>query len=317
MQSAARIDDLHECADAGPNMGATLKIEQGSPNILINGKPAARVGDPVSCRMAMGSSPVISEGAPHVLFNGKPAARMGDKISNGGSIDQGSSNVFIGDGDCMIEFGDGVDVEFGDGCMVYLNCGVSGSTPPPNSRPKPSSSHWKQWLEEAGGIALILGGIPFDEVGAGEVMQAEGAELIVAGKAAEKAAELAEKAEAEEAATAEESAEESTVAKETESVGQKEMTSGGKTIEKCSPKIFEKSAKHIFRKSSGHMDEDTPENRQKLIDTASDPANFQETNSWGNDMFAKMQDDGTEIWVEVRNGGEIRNGGINEIPEYH
>src|SRR5260221_12043486 len=122
MKSAARITDLHDCADTGPNAGATLQIEQGSPNILINGLPAARVGDPVSCRMATGSAPVISEGSSTVFFNGKPAARMGDKISNGGSIVNGSGNVFIGDGGAMISIGDGVNVSIGDGCMVYLGC---------------------------------------------------------------------------------------------------------------------------------------------------------------------------------------------------
>lgn len=47
---------------------------------------------------------------------------MGDKISNGGSISLGSSNVFIGDGGAKIFINDGVNVSFGDGCMVYLGC---------------------------------------------------------------------------------------------------------------------------------------------------------------------------------------------------
>ncbi|HVV69572.1 MAG TPA: PAAR domain-containing protein [Gammaproteobacteria bacterium] len=130
MQSAARITDLHACADSGPNDGATLQIMQGSPNILINGLPAARMGDPVSCRLASGAPPIIAEGSSTVFFNGKPAARMGDKISNGGSISLGSSNVFIGDGGAIISIGDGVNVSFGDGCMVYLGCD------PPNDSSK-------------------------------------------------------------------------------------------------------------------------------------------------------------------------------------
>lgn len=55
MQSAARITDPHACADSGPNVGATLQILQGSPNILINGLPAARLGDPVSCHLTSGT----------------------------------------------------------------------------------------------------------------------------------------------------------------------------------------------------------------------------------------------------------------------
>lgn len=122
MQSATRIDDEHTCADIGPNITADLKIKNGSPNIKINGKPAARVGDTVSCRMAITQAPTIAEGSASVFFNGKPAARMGDGISNGGTLSQGSENVFIGDGKAIIEIGDSVDVEFGDHCMIYLSC---------------------------------------------------------------------------------------------------------------------------------------------------------------------------------------------------
>ena len=36
MPSAARLGDLHYCADDGPNNEATLTIVNGSPNITIN-----------------------------------------------------------------------------------------------------------------------------------------------------------------------------------------------------------------------------------------------------------------------------------------
>jgi len=126
MKPAARKDDHHECADAGPNMGAHLKVEQGSPNIFINNRPAARVGDEVSCRMTTGKNPVIAEGSTKVFFNGKPAARMGDRVEKGGSVSSGSGNVFIGDGGACIRIGNGTKVRIGDACNVYLSCRAPG-----------------------------------------------------------------------------------------------------------------------------------------------------------------------------------------------
>lgn len=67
---------------------------------------------------------------------------------------------------------------------------------------------------------------------------------------------------------------------------------------------------HIFRPVAGHFAEDTIENRQLLTETASDPANYVETNAYGNKVYAKQLPDGREIWVEVRNG-VIQNGGVN------
>src|ERR1700688_4861219 len=108
MQPAARQGDEHKCSDIGPNEGASLKIEEGSPNIEINGRPAARVGDKVSCRMAVLESPVIAEGSSTVTFNGKPAARAGDRIQKGGSVTTGSPNMMIGDGGGRVTIGIGI-----------------------------------------------------------------------------------------------------------------------------------------------------------------------------------------------------------------
>lgn len=78
-------------------------VKSGSPNVFINGSPAARVGDKVSektspnCTSGTG---VIVSGSKKVFINGKPAARMSDSINEhtdrGGTITGGSSNVFIG-----------------------------------------------------------------------------------------------------------------------------------------------------------------------------------------------------------------------------
>ena len=51
-------------------------ILTGSTNVLIGGRPAARVGDTVLC--AIHGPGVISMGSFTVLINGMPAARMGD-----------------------------------------------------------------------------------------------------------------------------------------------------------------------------------------------------------------------------------------------
>ena len=66
----------------------------GSPNVLINGMPAARKGDMMVC---VGPPDSIKAGSASVFINGKPAARMGDGTSHGGVILGGSGNVFIGD----------------------------------------------------------------------------------------------------------------------------------------------------------------------------------------------------------------------------
>lgn len=80
---AARKTDPHP---QGP-------IKEGSPNVFINGLPAARKGDLV--RHHHGSEPIV-EGAPNVFINGLPAARMSDRVACDGVITAGSPNVNIG-----------------------------------------------------------------------------------------------------------------------------------------------------------------------------------------------------------------------------
>ena len=70
---------------------------------------------------------------------------------------------------------------------------------------------------------------------------------------------------------------------------------------------------HIFRVAEGHFSEDTPENRQALMDVANDPANALGVDQFGNTWAAKNLTDGTEVWVQFR-GGRITNGGINVRP---
>lgn len=78
-------------------------IDKGSPNVFINGLPAARMTDTSdewtvpSCSTGTG---VIIGGSGNVFINGLPAARKGDAVSPHtdipGEITSGSGNVFIG-----------------------------------------------------------------------------------------------------------------------------------------------------------------------------------------------------------------------------
>ena len=70
---------------------------------------------------------------------------------------------------------------------------------------------------------------------------------------------------------------------------------------------------HIFRDAEGHIP-DTPENRALLEDVANDSANFRGTDKYGNEWYTKIQNDGSQVWVESRNGS-IFEGGINNTPK--
>ncbi len=74
-------------------------ITQGSSNVKINGKNAARYGDRVTTHTKSGtthSNKTISSGSSSVKINGKKAARKGDSITCGATIFTGSANVNIG-----------------------------------------------------------------------------------------------------------------------------------------------------------------------------------------------------------------------------
>lgn len=71
----------------------------GSPNVLIDGKPVARVGDPLAPHSKPKHPPhprAIASGSATVLINGIPAAVTGSSISCGG-VTIGSGSVVIGD----------------------------------------------------------------------------------------------------------------------------------------------------------------------------------------------------------------------------
>jgi filamentous hemagglutinin len=77
--------------------------------------------------------------------------------------------------------------------------------------------------------------------------------------------------------------------------------------------IAEERVDHIFREADGHFPEDTAVNREALIGTANRSGNYLGTDRFGNGWFAEVRADGTQIWVQVREG-RIMNGGVNATP---
>lgn len=74
----------------------------------------------------------------------------------------------------------------------------------------------------------------------------------------------------------------------------------------------ESQLNHIFRDAEGHL-QDTPENRQLLLEVANDKALHLGKDGRGNDWHGRILDDGSQVWVCSRNG-VIQNGGINNPP---
>ena len=98
MPLAARLNDMHTCpmqtpgTPPVPHVGGPI-VGPGEPTVLIEGMPAARVGDNAVC---VGPPDVIASGSTSVLIGGMPAARMGDSTAHGGTISIGATTVDIG-----------------------------------------------------------------------------------------------------------------------------------------------------------------------------------------------------------------------------
>jgi hypothetical protein len=75
----------------------------------------------------------------------------------------------------------------------------------------------------------------------------------------------------------------------------------------------EAQLKHIFSDRKGHV-VDTPSNRRLIEGVVLDRSNLVgKKQRGGSELFAKLLDDGRQVWVEVR-GGLIQDGGVNDIP---
>lgn len=71
-------------------------VTAGSPTVLIDGKPAARLGDPLAAHSKPDSPPhprAIAEGSGSILIDGKPAALTGHAVSCGGVVIGSASGV--------------------------------------------------------------------------------------------------------------------------------------------------------------------------------------------------------------------------------
>lgn len=91
---AATIGSNHTCpmvTGTVPHVGGP--VVQGSPNVLIKGKPTARQGDTCVCT---GPPDSIAQGNPSVLVNGLPIATIGSPTVHGGAIVMGESSVLVG-----------------------------------------------------------------------------------------------------------------------------------------------------------------------------------------------------------------------------
>jgi uncharacterized Zn-binding protein involved in type VI secretion len=98
MPSVARVGDAiapHGCWSGGV-------ITSGSPDVIIEGSPAARVGDSGTPHSWICPNPpgphgvVISAGSGTVLINGQPAARVGDATACGSVVSAGAGTVIAG-----------------------------------------------------------------------------------------------------------------------------------------------------------------------------------------------------------------------------
>lgn len=95
MSNATRLGDN----DTGHDACAPTVLVSASPNVYINGRAAGRVGDSYAAHGCINHpthSGVIASGSASVFINGKAAGRIGDPVSCGGTVAEGSSNVFIG-----------------------------------------------------------------------------------------------------------------------------------------------------------------------------------------------------------------------------
>lgn len=91
MPPAARVGD--ESAHPGVITGP------GVLSVLIEGKPAARLGDIHVCSFpppAVHPSTPIVMGSSSVQIGGQPAARVGDEAGCGATIVEGAVGVMIG-----------------------------------------------------------------------------------------------------------------------------------------------------------------------------------------------------------------------------
>ncbi|GAA3599076.1 hypothetical protein GCM10023078_28000 [Gibbsiella greigii] len=97
LTAAAATSTSDSMAESGAaSASSTGKILSGSPNVFINGKPAAIATISLVECSDHGPSMQMAQGSSTVFINGHPAARTGDKTNCDASVLVGSGNVRIG-----------------------------------------------------------------------------------------------------------------------------------------------------------------------------------------------------------------------------
>ncbi len=138
-------------------------IVVGEPSVLVQGIPAARMGDHHACPMVTPGTPPVPHvggpilgGSPTVLINGRPAARVGDMalcVGPPDSIALGCTSCVIGDTGSSAGPG-GPSLAM---AAISLVLATQHGPPPPDSPPE---RHWVQYdFKDAAGRPV--GGIPF------------------------------------------------------------------------------------------------------------------------------------------------------------
>ncbi len=93
--NVTRLGDLNTGHDTCP----PVPLTSASSNVFVNGKGCGRLGDSYAVHSCPAHSPhsgVISSGSATVFVNGRKCGRIGDAVSCGGSVAEGSGNVFAG-----------------------------------------------------------------------------------------------------------------------------------------------------------------------------------------------------------------------------
>ena len=92
---------------------------------------------------------------------------------------------------------------------------------------------------------------------------------------------------------------------------QEDATKGGTAAEQFV--LNENRATKIFGARDGHI-LDTPANRDLITNVANNPATKLGTDKFGTTWSAQIQADGTQVWVQTRNG-QVWNAGVNTTPK--
>ena len=95
-QPAAAVGDLHVCPLCSPGLHVGGPVMAGAPTVLIGGRPAARVGD--ACTCAAPAPDVIVSGSPNVLVGGasgaaSPGAAAALAAAHGAGVQPGTAGT--------------------------------------------------------------------------------------------------------------------------------------------------------------------------------------------------------------------------------